>query len=530
MTKQTKELAVIDFEKFSIAQLPELQGKKEEIASVIKANPIVEIVDNSTYELAKKSRTAVKTKRTATQSEQKDVRKKIKEYVLDVVDAEYDNLVEELKSAEKERQDPIDTWETKKEEERLEKLRLEELRVKQIKDAIQTFKDAWIETIDRMLFDGIENFFGEFKKVCDDFYRSKLAEYEVLFDDAILVVRQMAEVKIKTLTEQEQIRIDNLLIQEKNAESYRIQDWQRVWNTNIDTLSFDDLKDVKSVLVKSKLADLKHYSNEYEQIYTSTEKRLHSQIELISKAEEQRIAQEKFLAEKKEFEEKQAEAKFQERKKFLVDEDYWRIYLLAECGNFESNARLKLLAYTDESFEDFKLAVLKAKEPVVSETIETYENYNEEGRLIEKDGVLFDTHLNKIHEPSNEIIKTKVVVSGSPLVDYHEADVDAKGVVKTDSFVERMIPIVEKQNLEDLKEMQNEISSAKTHDFANYQEEVQHIEKVTESKVQGESVFDVEKIECQIWDNIHKEWHTDFHGMTFLEYLKEFYHAPTKKQ
>lgn len=55
MAKEQKtELAVIDFTKFSVAQLPELKGKKEEIASIIKANPIVEIVDNATYESAKK--------------------------------------------------------------------------------------------------------------------------------------------------------------------------------------------------------------------------------------------------------------------------------------------------------------------------------------------------------------------------------------------------------------------------------------------------------------------------------------------
>jgi len=69
---------------------------------------------------------------------------------------------------------------------------------------------------------------------------------------------------------------------------------------------------------------------------------------------------------------------------------------------------------------------------------------------------------------------------------YHEADVDVKGVVKT-------------------------------HDFTNYQEEVQHIEQIpTKSEV--------------TWESIFEEWHTDFHGMTFLQYLKQFYNVPTKKQ
>jgi hypothetical protein len=479
MAKQEKqELAVIDFEKFSIAQLPELQGKKEEIASVIKANPIVEIVDNSTYELAKKSRTAVKTLRTGLEKEQKDVKKKIKEFVLDVVDGEYSNLVTDVKSAEKQRQDPIDVWEEKKEQERLEKARLEQERIDGIKNLISEFKENNSKFIENCVFESIEATRKVFEKEVAEFDRTSLQEYEVLFDDAVSYLTNLLNSRISTLTEQEQIRIDNLLIQEKNAENSRIQEWQRTWNANIDTLSFDDLKDVKSVLVKSKLADLKHYSNEYKEIYTSTEKRLHSQIEFVSKAEEQRIAKEKFLAEKKEFEEKQLEAKFQERKKFLVDEDYWRIYLLAECGNFESNARLKLLAYTDETFEDFKLAVLKAKEPVVSETKEI-------------DEVAQTESLGKVWN--------KNVTEKNYIGDHHESDVDEKGVVKT-------------------------------HDFANYKEEVQHIEKVTKNKVQGESVFDVEKIESQIWDNIHKEWHTDFHGMTFLEYLKEFYNSPKKKE
>jgi hypothetical protein len=70
-TTKKQELAVIDFTQFSVAQLPELKGKKEEIASIIEANPIVEIVDNATYESAKKSRTAVKTLRTSLRKNRK---------------------------------------------------------------------------------------------------------------------------------------------------------------------------------------------------------------------------------------------------------------------------------------------------------------------------------------------------------------------------------------------------------------------------------------------------------------------------
>lgn len=316
---QTKEIAVIDFEKFSVSQLPELKGKKEEIASIIEANPIVEIIDNATYELAKKSRTAVRRLRTSLEGEQKTVKKKIKEYVLDVVDKEYDTLVLGVKSAEKSRQEPIDVWEEKKEEERKEKARLEQERIDGIKNSISEFGEVWEKAFSLIKFENIDECLKVFNESVDVVNTSEFQEYEVLFTDKVSYLKNLLDSKIKTLTEQEQIRIENLLIEEKNAETKRIQEWQRVWNANIDTLSFDDLKDVKSVLVKSKLADLKHYVSGYEEIYLSTEKRLHSQIEFVSKAEEQRIAQEKLEQDKKKFEEQQAEAKFQERCKRLTE-------------------------------------------------------------------------------------------------------------------------------------------------------------------------------------------------------------------
>jgi hypothetical protein len=179
-----------------------------------------------------------------------------------------------------------------------------------------------------------------------------------------------------------------LLIQEKNAENSRIQEWQRTWNANIDTLSFDDLKDVKSILVKSKLTDLKHYSNEYEEIYTSTEKRLHSQIELISKAEEQRIAQEKFakeqaeiaeknriaqekfLAEKKEFEEKQRNAKIKERQNHLKTLNVDLSSLLPVLGISKHSLFINALNnFPDDAYEVELKELLEFIKPKKEETV-----------------------------------------------------------------------------------------------------------------------------------------------------------------
>lgn len=334
---QNKELAVIDFAQFSVAQLPELKGKKEEIASVIEANPIVEIVDNSTYESAKKSRTAVRTLRTSLESEQKAVKKRIKEHVLDVVDKEYDSLVLGVKSAEQSRQSPIDAWEEKKEQEKREKAIAEQQRIDGIKTTISDYVASWKDAFDLMKVDKAQEVSENFAESNTNFDKTSLQEFDVLFDREILMLSELLDSKIKTLLEQEQIRIENLLIQEKNDENNKITAWRHNWYVTIDTLSISDVADLKTKFSKSKLVDLKHYVSAYEEIYLSTEKRLHSQIEFVSKAEEQRIAQEKFARdqaeiaennriaqekfqkEKKDFEEKQAEAKRKEEAKLEAE-------------------------------------------------------------------------------------------------------------------------------------------------------------------------------------------------------------------
>jgi len=345
--KTKKEIAVIDFTKFDIAQLPELKGKKKEITDVIKANPVVEVIDNASYELAKKSRTAVKTLRTSLEKEKKDVNDRIKNNVLLVVSNEYDSLIANVRNDENARQEPITIWEEKKENERLEKLRLEQERVDNIKKSIQEFANHWNTKISLLTFVQLDEFETALGEAFVNFDRGNLAEYEVLFDDQKLSIYAYFEAMVKHLTEQEEVRLEKIKLAEEREK-------QRVEN--------------------EKIAEEQRIEREK------------FEAEQKATAEKQRIAQEQFLKEKKEFEEKQAEAKYQERKKFLVDEDYWGIYLLTECGEEESVAKGKLLNYTDEQFNGkFKEAIVKAKTPineieVVEEVVKSDEfaNYQED--------------------------------------------------------------------------------------------------------------------------------------------------------
>lgn len=319
-TVKTAEVAIIDFTKFDVQQLPEFIGKKEEIKAVIKANPIVEIIDNPTYESAKKSRTAVKTTRTGLEKEKKDVADRIKNNVLGVVNTEYDKLIEDVKKEEALRQEKVTAWETKKEEEHVEKARLEQERIDGIKKSIGEFGDTWEKAFSLIKFENIKECQKTFDESVSVVDASEFQEYEVLFTDKVSYLTNLLNSKIATLTEQEQIRLDNVVLEEKKAEMAKIGQFEKTWNANIDTLKFEDVSpDLKPSLEKDKLTDLKHYQDEFNEKYTSIENRLNAQIEFVSKQESQRLAEEKLEKEKAEFEKKQAEAKLKDRIKQITD-------------------------------------------------------------------------------------------------------------------------------------------------------------------------------------------------------------------
>jgi len=280
MKKETKEVAIVDFTKFDVAQLPELIGKKNEIAKVIKANPVVKITDNASYELAKKSRTAVKTLRTGLEKEKKDVNDRIKKNVLEVVANEYDLLIEAVKVDENARQEGVSAWEEIKENERLEKLRLEQERVDGIKMSIGEFRSFWEGKLSEMNFNTIEDTRDDYSVAVVEFDRESLGEFDVLFTDAILYLDNIFGQREKTLIEQEEIRIQQIeLAKEKERqriESERIAEQQRIEREKFE----------------------------------AEQKRI---------AEENRIAQEKLALEKLKFEEEKLKARTESRVKQLTD-------------------------------------------------------------------------------------------------------------------------------------------------------------------------------------------------------------------
>ena len=208
MKTKKNEVALLDLENFSIAQLPELQSKKEEINAVIESNPVIVVIDNETYESAKKSRTAVKTLRTGLENEQKDVKRRIKKHILDVIDDEYVSLVSEVRIQEGLRQDEVTAYELKKEAEKQEKARLEQVRVDSIKKIIDDYVSEWKTAFNIMSFDSITEVGESFVESCAKFDLKVLAEFESLFPSKIEELTQYLSEKTDSLTDAENARLD----------------------------------------------------------------------------------------------------------------------------------------------------------------------------------------------------------------------------------------------------------------------------------------------------------------------------------
>jgi len=277
-------------------------------------------------------------------------------------------------------QSEVTRYEDIKEQERQEKLRLEQERIDGIKNKIKSYSDLFNSKIQSLTFFGIDDFKTEFEEFVSTQSKEVFDEFEILYSDMLDSVKAFLQTKVLMLTEQEQNRLEQIRLSEERAENERklairnsIQSYFNNWSAIIDTLSFFNKKEVFDEFLNEKIANCQEFQEEYASNRGILVGKFENKIKFLNQVEDNRIISEKLAKEKAEFEEKQLEVKYQERKKFLVDQDFWRIYLDTECSKKESIAKSNLLLYTDESFKNFEKIILKSKEltthDVVGETI-----------------------------------------------------------------------------------------------------------------------------------------------------------------
>lgn len=440
-----KEIQLINLEKFSVAQLPELQGKKEEIKSVIEANPIVEITNTETYESAKKSRTAVRNLRTSLEKEQKDVKRKIKDRILDVVDKEYDSLVLGVKTEENNRQHSVDVWEAEIEARRQEKIRLEQERVDNIKLVLNAYVDEWKGKFTVLAFSDIEKVSAEFYESYTNYDATVLQEFETLFPKRVEELTEILNNKTVLLTDAENTRLEKLELDKQREDLKRKEDLKaklggffNTWVRRIRSLSDSDFLVAKKEFEEIPVEDYQEFNDEYNKLTTELKEGFAHQREFIDLNKKLKREEEIALKEKEIADRRQAEIDAEQEKLAQEKADF---ELVKKEQQEQSAYQLKVDARIDKLMEfglkfDFQQTFVGHDFFIDILDIKTYD----------------DEKWNKLILD----IETKISTPVLEPVDVKEIEVVSEA--PNESFVEKLIPIVEKQNLADLKEMQNDAS------------------------------------------------------------------------
>lgn len=421
-----EKLELLNLEKFSVMQLPELQGKKEEIKAIIDANPVVVIVDTETYEASKKSRTAVKTLRTGTEKEKTSVKQKLKEKVLDLIDNEYVSIISDIKKEEDLRQAEVTKWEDEIENRRKEKIRLEQERVDNIKLLLSSYSDEWKAKFSSLVFEEIEKVYGEFYESYTNYDATTLQEFEKSFP-----------LKVEELTDILNNKIMQLEDSEKSNAKKAIGEFYVAWGSKLNYMVYENAEEtLKLFKEQNKLVlSIPELQEEYDIKFLEINKQLSEKAKSLL---DTKLANDKLEKEKKELAIKEEKAQ-KERDKLVKERSVFEKEKQIEKEKSEYqlkvDTRINKLVELGLKF-DFQQTFVGHDFFIDILDIKTYD----------------DEKWNKLISD----IETKISTPDPEPVDVKEIEVVSE--ISNESFVEKLIPIVEKQNLADLKEAQKEAS------------------------------------------------------------------------
>jgi hypothetical protein len=359
---------IIKIENFNVNALEEIKGKKELIANVIKENPFIKVVDNKTYEDAKKSRTALRTCRTDLEKEEKALVNAVKTKITEPIKSIYSEFKNTITPAEDTQQQEVKSWEDVKEQERQEKIRIEEERKQNHRNNIELFFNLNKIIIEDLTFETIRHELV-YSKDEKEFTPESFEEFADVFESKVDVLTTMLNDKINTLQDKENIRLENEKLANERKENERKQKiknsidyYYTTWQDLFSDMKFEDIQKLTDEFISEKPLDCAELQEEYAQKRTVLVRVLEAKTNFLNESEIQRVKLEKLEQEK---------ANLELAKKELADEKQRIEELEKEKSLFETkvNTRIKQLINLGLNFDfessyvgfDFIIDVLDIK-------------------------------------------------------------------------------------------------------------------------------------------------------------------------
>lgn len=377
------ENTIIALDNLNASNLPELQGFKEKQTQLVSECPYVEIIDNQSYELAKKHRTALLKGRTTLQSQDKLIASKLTAFRNEVASVTKE-LIDITLVHEEKQQSEVKRYEAIKEAEKSEKERLENERIERIKKSISDFESDCFDLVQKATFENI----NQTKSTLDTFFNSEIItdEFEILLEQAKNRIQNAFDVKCGELQEKENQRIQNERLAREKAESdanlKAIEDQQekerleREEKERAEKQKINEVRKNRVLELGFEMGQQSYFYKEFnldlsyedvmdadvidfENILTNAKNLIQQAKERKEKAEAEKQAQEKANLEAK----KKAEKENKERQKRLktdkaIIKNGLEIYF-AELDLFTENAETKeFIENANNAIQDLKTELL----------------------------------------------------------------------------------------------------------------------------------------------------------------------------
>lgn len=334
-----------NLETIDISQLPELQGWREKQEIIVKENPFVEIIDNKTFEEARKSRTNLVTARTTIEKQEKLIVSKLKEF-REKVGGLTNDLISITFPHEEKQQEEVKRYEAEKLAEKEAKEKAEGERKKAIENKIEAIYQTEKTNIENLLFSNIETKKAEFEKTLSEINVSEFEEFEIQFASKVQLLKQQLQDKIQILSEKENQRLETEKFAKEKAEFEAKQEKARKENEDLRLENEAKQKTIDEANLK-KEAEL---NAKQKAIYEAEAKRK-SEIEAEEKSKKE--AEQKAIDEKKAEEKAEFEAKRIEKLKPIIEKltDWVNGFEIAESPLSEDNSNVKEIS---KKFNEFK--------------------------------------------------------------------------------------------------------------------------------------------------------------------------------
>jgi hypothetical protein len=298
---------LITLDDFNVNALAEIQGKKDQQLKLVKENPFVKITDNATWEVAKKSRTLLRTGRTDLEKEKKSVLRKIKEVITEPVSKTYDSFIEISKPHEDKQQEEVKRYEDIKENERKERERIDNERKEKHRTAIDAFFVSTKQQIESLTFETAKTFEFEIKVDGENVTAEHFEEFQDLFEGKLEVLKMQLHEKRTMLQEREDIRVEQEKIAAEKKEQDRIdgikksiENFFNYWSSLINQLTFANITSFKKKFNEEDGFDCQEFQPLFGEKRAELVKQIELRVQFLQDQEQLRIDREAVAKQKQE--------------------------------------------------------------------------------------------------------------------------------------------------------------------------------------------------------------------------------------